>query len=459
MRSEYEIRRQRARRLVKEVVFPKLYPAVEPLQVAAHFVRGEPIAPSEAYLADFEPFNLGQPWGGAWSTAWFRLTGRVPAEWSGSDVVARIGLGFKGMTGFGGEALVWDGETPLQAINPNHNYVKVANPAVGGEEVELHIEAAANPYVPWGGLEWPLLLPDYEGAPLYRLDRAELAVRDRELEAAWHDLRVLYELAETLGPEDRRSQEIMHRLDRIALGTDFGAVRESLLAQAGVWGPLLDSPAPPGSHLVTAVGHAHIDSAWLWPLRETRRKCARTFSTAISLMEDNPDYVFVCSQAQQHAWIEEQYPRLFEQMKDKVASGQFEPVGSMWVEPDTNMPSGESLVRQVVYGKRFFLDHYGIETVDCWLPDAFGYSAALPGVLQSAGVRYFLTQKLSWNELDTFPHHTFWWEGIDGSRVLAHCPPTDTYNGDFRVAQVLKGPREFAQHGLSRRSLYAYGYG
>ncbi len=459
MGNEADIQRQRIQRLIKEVVFPLLYPATQPLEVAAHFVRGEPIEASEAYAREFRPFSVGQPWGGAWSTAWFRLSGAVPGDWAGRHVVARIGLGYKGMVGFGGEGLLWEGEEPVQGINPRHNETTVAAPARGGEAVELYLEAAANPYVPWGGMEWPLLLPDYEGAPLYRLERAELAVSDRELEAAWNDLRILFELAEAVGTADHHSVEIVRTLDKVALAIDLGDVRRSLLSQRHLWDRLLDSPGPARSHVVTAVGHAHIDSAWLWPLRETRRKCARTFSTAIALMDDEPDYVFVCSQAQQHAWMQEHYPRLFEKMKEKAAIGQFEPVGSMWVEPDTNLPSGESLVRQLVFGKRFFLEHYGIETDDCWLPDAFGYSANLPQILRSAGVRFFLTQKLSWNEIDRFPHHTFWWEGIDGSRVLAHCPPTDTYNGDFRVAQLLKGQRDFAQHGISDRSLYAYGYG
>ncbi|MGC9960277.1 MAG: glycoside hydrolase family 38 C-terminal domain-containing protein [Acidimicrobiales bacterium] len=459
MGSEQEIQRRRVRRLIQEVVFPRLYPRSAPLEVAAQFVRGEPIDASEAYRREFRPFSVGQSWGGAWSTAWFRLSGTVPAEWAGEHVVARIGLGFTEMVGFGGEGLIFDGERPVQGINSRHNEVAVASPARGGEAVDLHLEAAANPYVPWGGIEWPLLLPDYEGTPLYRLDRAELAVADRQLEAAWTDLRILAELADALGQDNRRSTEIIRTLDRVALAIDLGDLRGSLLAQHGTWEPLLDSPTGDRGNLVTAVGHAHIDSAWLWPLRETRRKCARTFSTAISIMDDNPDFVFVCSQAQQHAWMQEQYPSLFEAMKEKVAAGQFEPVGSMWVEPDTNLPSGESLVRQLVHGKRFFLENYGIETEDCWLPDAFGYSGNLPQILRSAGVRFFLTQKLSWNELDRFPHHTFWWEGIDGSRVLAHCPPTNTYNGEFQVAQLLKGQREFAQHGISGHSLYAYGYG
>jgi alpha-mannosidase len=457
--NEMEIQRRRIQRLIKEVVFPLITPATTPLDIAAHFVRGEPIEPDEAYAREFQPFSIGQPWGGAWSTAWFRFEGTVPEDWAGKHVVARFGLGYKAMVGFGGEGLLWDGDTPVQGVNPRHNDTTIAAKAKGGERVELHLEAAANPYVPWGGMEWPLLLPDYEGAPLYRLTLAELAQTDKELEAAWHDLRVLTELADALGPTDHHSIEIVRALDTVALAVDTANVRDTFLSQHGAWQRLLDSPGPAKSHLVTAVGHAHIDSAWLWPIRETRRKCARTFSTAVGLMDDNPDYVFVCSQAQQHAWMEEHYPKLFDRMKEKVAAGQFEPVGSMWVEPDTNLPSGESLVRQLVFGKRFFIERYGIETDDCWLPDAFGYSANLPQILRAAGVRFFLTQKLSWNEIDRFPHHSFWWEGIDGSRVLAHCPPTNTYNGEFQVSQLLKGQRDFAQHGISSHSLYAYGYG
>jgi len=454
-----QIQARRIQRLLRELLPPYLYPKTAPLEVAAHFVLGEPIPATEAYERPFQPFQLGEPWGGAWSTAWFRLSGTVPEEWAGAEVVVRIDLGYNGQVGFGGEGLLWDGQRPLQGINPRHNEAPLASPARGGEQVRLHLEAAANPYVPWGGMAWPLLLPDYGGTPLYSLDRAELAVIDRELEAAWTDLRVLCELADALGHDDHKSIEILRRLDKVALAIELGDLRSSLLSKRHIWAPLLANATASGSHLVTAVGHAHIDSAWLWPIRETRRKCARTFSSAIRLMEQEPDFVFVCSQAQQHAWMKDHYPALFAEMKEKVAAGQLEPVGSMWVEPDTNLPSGESLVRQLVFGKRFFLENYGVETDDCWLPDAFGYSANLPQILRAAGVRYFLTQKLSWNEIDRFPHHSFWWEGIDGSRVLAHCPPTDTYNGDFTVAQLMAGQRDFAQHGVSNRSLYAFGYG
>jgi alpha-mannosidase len=200
------------------------------------------------------------------------------------------------------------------------------------------------------------------------------------------------------------------------------------------------------------VGHAHIDTAWLWPLRETVRKCARTFATAVTLMEDYPEYHFVCSAAQHLAWMEEHYPALFNRIAERVATGQFGPVGGMWVESDCNTPAGESLVRQIIHGKRFFSSRFGVDCKELWLPDAFGYTAALPQIMAAAGVDWFVSQKLSWNDTNRFPHHTFWWEGIDGTRVRAHFPTADTYCGDVSPRQVLKSAR-------AERSLYPFGYG
>ncbi len=471
MGSTDEIRRQRVRRLVVEVLPPLLHRRTTPLEVSALFVKGEPIAPAEGLAGAYEPFGVGQPLGGPWSTTWLRFTGRVPSDWRGESVAALIDLGYHALVGFGAEGLVFSGGRPVQGLNFLHDTITVASPAEGGEPVELHVEAAANPYVPWGGVTWPLLAPDYGGEPVCRLERADLAAVDTELLEAYHDLSVLFELASAVGLGDPRCSEILVALDRACLSVDHTDVRASLLAARPLWQGLLEdsgapksappsSKAPPSStHVVTAVGHAHIDTAWLWPVRETRRKCARTFATALRLIGEHPDYVFCCSQAAQHAFVEEDHPELFARMVAAVASGRFEPVGSMWVEPDTNLPSGESLVRQLVYGKRYFLERYGVETSECFLPDAFGFSGNLPQILASAGVKRFLTQKLSWNEVDRFPHHSFWWEGIDGTRVLAHFPPADTYNGQMVASELLHGVRSFAEHGHSGRSLYLYGHG
>ena len=207
------------------------------------------------------------------------------------------------------------------------------------------------------------------------------------------------------------------------------------------------------------MGHAHLDTAWLWPLRETIRKCARTFSTVLALMDRYPEYRFVVSQAQHLAWMRDHYPELWERLKGRIADGRLEPTGSMWVEADCNIPSGESLIRQIVYGKRFYLEELGIETNDVWLPDVFGYSAALPQIMKRSGIRWFLTQKLSWNQYNVLPHHSFLWEGIDGSRVFTHFPPADTYSGNMGVRELRLGVDNFKDHDRATRSLYLFGWG
>ena len=210
---------------------------------------------------------------------------------------------------------------------------------------------------------------------------------------------------------------------------------------------------------MVAVGHAHIDSAWLWPTRETARKCARTFSNVLALMDTDPDLVFACSSAQQYAWVRDAYPELFDRIRTRVAEGRFVPVGGMWVESDTNMPGGEAMARQFVAGKRFFLEEFGVEPLDVWLPDSFGYSAALPQIAAAAGSRWFLTQKTSWNETNRMPHHTFRWEGIDGTQLFTHFPPVDTYNSDLSGDDLARAERGFTEKGRATMSLVPFGWG
>ena len=167
--------------------------------------------------------------------------------------------------------------------------------------------------------------------------------------------------------------------------------------------PALSRPAGDSSLTVLATGHAHIDSAWLWPVRETVRKVARTFSNVCTLLEEDPEATFSASSAQQYRWLRDRYPELFARIREHVASGRFVPVGGMWVESDTNMPGSEAMARQFVAGKRFFLEEFGVETRETWLPDSFGYSAALPQIAALAGNENFLTQKVSWNQTNTFP--------------------------------------------------------
>ena len=176
-------------------------------------------------------------------------------------------------------------------------------------------------------------------------------------------------------------------------------------------------------------------------------------------MDDEPDFVFSCSQAQQYEWVREREPELFERIIAKVAAGQWVPVGGMWVEADMNLPSGESIARQIVHGQRWFAEHFGVTCTEVWIPDVFGYPGSLPQIFAAGGMRRFVTQKLSWNKTNRFPHQTFWWEGIDGSRVLTHFPPVDTYSAEITPAELSESMERFAEHAWSNSSLIPYGYG
>ena len=417
----------------------------ERLQVAALHVRGEPIAYAEAVQREFALFEVGDTWGPPWSTTWFHIRGRVPSRWAGQRAVALFDLGFDGQAGFTCEALAWQDGRPWRGVDPNHRWLPLQE---GIAEVDFYLEAAANPTAVLSGpADAPSMIALRKSpSPAFTLRQAELRLRDGRLRKIALDFKVLLEVADAL-PEGERRAQLFEALER------FVQTEDPLHLQAA-FSPPSDSP-----HLITAIGHAHIDTAWLWPVRETRRKCARSFSTALELMDEYPEYRFACSQPAQYAWMKDSYPEIFQRIGEKVAAGQWEPVGSMWVEADCNLPSGEALARQLMYGKRFFIKEFGYETKDLWLPDVFGYPANLPQLIAEAGCDYFLTQKLSWNEYNKPAHHTFIWEGIDGSRIFTHFPPADTYNGDFSAGQVVRSAADFKDKSSSSRSLYLFGWG
>ena len=458
MGKEDSLRVGRVGRVLTEFLGPARRLGAVDLEVAAHHVHGEPIAAAAAFAAAYEPFALGDAWGPAWDTTWFRLRGRVPAAWAGHEVHLGFAVGHAGETGFGAESLLYHDGHPVQGLSPNHRAWRLAERAEADAPVELFVEAAANPPSPFGANPWPLLMAEPHGPARFTLARADLHLVDPAYEAFFHDFRVAVELLGDLAAGEPRRARLLAGLERAADQLALPDVAGSWRRAAPGVRALLDEPAALGAHRVSTVGHAHLDTAWLWPLRETVRKCARTFSTALALMERYPEYRFVVSQAQHLAWMRDHYPDLWDRLKARIAEGRVEPTGSMWVEADCNIPSGESLVRQIVHGKRFYLDELGLETTDVWLPDVFGYSAALPQIMQLGGVRRFLTQKLSWNQYNDMPHHSFYWEGIDGSRVFTHFPPADTYGGQMSVRELRYGVANFKDHEHSDRSLYLFGH-
>ncbi|TFC82057.1 alpha-mannosidase [Cryobacterium sp. TmT2-59] len=456
---------KRIDRFVRERLRPAVHRASVPLRVDAWSVTDAPVPFSEAVRQSYTAFGTGRAWGRPWGTTWFHVTGTVPAEWAGeagTRVELVVDLGFSRATpGFQAEGLVW---TPdgiiLKAVEPRNRSVPLR--ARPGGQVDLYIEAAANPDVTSG---FTFVATD-QGDPatagtdqIYRLKRVDLALRD---EAVWQlsqDFWTLTGLMRELPVGLARRAEIRRALESCIDAMDPDDVAGTAGLGRAALAAVLARPANASAHRLHAVGHVHIDSAWLWPVRETVRKVARTFSNVLSLMEENPDFAFAASSAQQYAWLKEHYPELFARVKAQVAAGRFVPVGGMWVESDTNMPGGEALARQFVTGKRFFIEEFGVEPLEVWLPDSFGYSAALPQIMVAAGSRWFLTQKTSWNETNLMPHHTFRWEGIDGTQIFTHFPPVDTYNAQLSGEEPARAERQYAEKGAANTSLVPFGWG
>lgn len=434
------------------------------LDIEAFAVGGEPITWDEASRREFAPFSAGDKWGANWDTSWFHFSGTIPADWKGLEVIAQINLGFLAHEGFTAEGLVWQDGKPVRAINTFRHDVPLALCAKGGEAFSFYVEAAANPKSSdiedqsGGDVKAGLSVSGVNGAPGFVLRRADLTTVNRDALGLYLDVYVANATMKSL-PDDspRRGQLLSAINESLNLFDEFDISTIALARKA--LAPAMGAKNGDSQHNLSAIGHSHIDTAWLWPLRETLRKCARTFSTMLAYMDEYPEFIFCCSQAQQYAWIKEHYPSIYEDIKGAIKAGQWEPVGSMWVEVDCNIPSGESLVRQILLGKNYFMDEFGVDTTDCWIPDVFGYSAALPQILKKSGIKYFLTQKISSNQFNKFPHHTFLWEGIDGTQMFSHFPPADTYNSDFNPGQLIYNVRNFREHDRANRSLYVFGYG
>nr|WP_168513537.1 glycoside hydrolase family 38 C-terminal domain-containing protein [Streptomyces sp. S1D4-11]QIY99632.1 alpha-mannosidase [Streptomyces sp. S1D4-11] len=455
---------ERVARVHDQRIKPAIYAASVPFEVEAWQAPGEPVPFEEAAAAPYKPFAMDTPWGPPWGTTWFRMRGSVPADWAGKRVEAVFDLGFVGdWPGNQAEALVHlpDG-VPLKAVNPQNQYVPIAHPATGGEEIHYLVEAASNPDILANDFAGPTPLGDRLTAgdkPLYTFKRADIAVLD---ENVWHldlDVQVLRELMLELGELDPRRHEIMIALDQAMDALDLDEISGTAAAARAVLAPTLAKPAHASAHTLSAAGHAHIDSAWLWPIRETKRKTSRTFSNVTALAEEYEELVFACSQAQQYEWVRDNYPHVWARIKKAVADGNWAPVGGMWVEADGNLPGGEALARQLIHGKRFFIEHFGIETKGVWLPDSFGYNAAYPQLAKLAGNDWFLTQKLSWNQTNKLPHHSFWWEGLDGTRIFTHFPPVDTYNAEFSGKEMAHAVRNYQDKGRGTTSLAPFGHG
>ncbi len=419
----------------------------------------DPVSFEERTQLRYTQIETGAIWGQTWESAWFHLTGTVPTSWRGKTVVAQLDLGGEGLV-FLPDGQIVQGITNGSVFDTEfgRDIVRLHDSCVGGEVIELWVEAAAN------GLFGMFcdLDPDARSTNRYgfydaRVNSIRLGVFDTAIWELTLDLRVLLGLIKSLPEHSVRRARIIKTaiegLNAFAIGGDNPLVLREILAKE------MSKPASASSLLVTAIGHAHIDTAWLWPVKESIRKCARTFATQLDLIDRYPDYIFGASQAQHYAFVKERYPELYKRVKAAVKAGRWEVQGGMWVEADCNVPSGESLVRQILHGKNFFRDEFGVDVDNLWLPDVFGYSAALPQILLKSGINYFLTQKLSWNQVNEFPFHTFKWQGIDGSEVMTHFPPENTYNSQLAAESLVTAQDQFKEKEYIDEFISLFGVG
>jgi len=401
------------------------------------------IGHAEAQELSYRSVTLGEQLGPLFATYWLRVTATVPDGWAG----ARVDL----LLDTRSEGTVWLDGRAVQGINSSGSQPRpeatLVDTASGGETLEVEIEIACNdPF----GTHW-----DDPARGPFVLAGCELARFDPEVWRLVWDFKVLRELELEDGVDPSFAGELLAGLNEVcnAFGADDRERCRRLLAE------LYARHAAGGPHELSAIGHAHLDTAWLWPLDESWRKVQRSFTSQLRLMDEYPEHVFAASQAEQYAWVKERDPVLWEDMNARVERGQWVPVGGTWVEPDCNLPSGESLARQFLYGQRFFESEFGSRCGELWLPDVFGYAGQLPQLMRQAGIARFLTQKLSWNRFTRPEHHTFTWQGIDGSEVLTHFPPTDTYNAEVTVGELRRGVRQYADHDRSGHSLLVFGFG
>jgi len=435
--------------IFKDNVESKIYKKIGMLSMDA-WVTKEPVSFEEKTSGRKISLKIDETWGELWDCAWFNFKGIVPKVAANEKVVLLIDIN--------GEACIFDEfGCPIQGLTninsefdfslgkPGKRVVDFLSSAQGGEIVDLWADAGCND-----------LFGNCKDSG--KISEAHIAIFNEELKDLYYDIEVLKELMEQLPEDSARHQKILFSLVEAFkvmknyCHSEVKKAREILALE-------LNKKAGDESLRISAIGHAHIDLAWLWPLRETMRKGARTFSTVLSNMDKYADYVFGASQPQLYVWIKEKYPKLYEKIKEKIAEGRWEAQGGMWVEADTNLSSGEALVRQLLYGKKFFREEFGKDMKVLWLPDVFGYSAALPQILKKADIDYFMTIKLSWSEYNQFPHHTFLWEGIDGSQILTHMPPEGSYNSSAAPRAIITAEKNFKDKGVSEECLLLFGIG
>jgi alpha-mannosidase len=405
-------------------------------------------------------FDIGSTWGGYDVRAWFRARVPIPAAWRGEKVVFRFLVGPRDGGGSTAETLLYVNGKPLQAIGVWHEEAWLPPEVLQHDEISIALRA-------WSGV---LDVPDrrrFKVAQLIRIDTAT--------EGYYYTAQTLLNAINVMDSNDWRRVRLLDLLNQSINLVRFIKPRSDdyYASMAEAYTFLHDclielQKLEPEKPVITAVGHSHIDMAWLWRLNATREKAVRTFTTVLHMMRQYPEYRFLHSSPQLYKFVQQDAPELFEQIKARVQSGEWEITGGAWIEPDTNLTSGESLIRQIMYGKRFERENFGVDSKLMWMPDVFGYTWSLPQIIKKSGMKYFMTTKISWGQFNYFPHDTFYWRGIDGTEVLTHFITTPeagmgqfqrTYNGTLAPVELKHAWDNYHQKEINDDLLVSFGWG
>lgn len=452
--SERKMFAQRVRRIISDLR-GRVYTDTE--RVGDFMFRDGQYPISQLNEGEWRPFGADEYWGYREQYCWFRHTVTIPERFAGKKVIYDINpFPHSGWNTRAHQFMLYLNGELIQGVDMNHTFIYLSDCAKGGETFDIALSAYCD--------DW-----DFRGQAQLC---ATLKTVDAEVRDLMFDLLVPWEVATIYDHDALPRIDIIKALNKAVTMLDLNTCDyDKFIASVRAASRFLDGEifGAETDAVTSAIGHTHIDTAWLWRLRQTRDKTGRSFASVINLMKEYPDYKFMSPQAQLYDFVKQDYPELYEQIKEKIKEGRWEAEGSMWVESDTNVVSGESLVRQFLVGKRFFKNEFGVDNKIMWLPDVFGYSAALPQIIRLADIDYFMTTKISWNEYDRFPFDTFMWKGIDGSEVLSHFIPSrsgsdddefiTTYNASLEPSQVIGGWKRYGNKDLNRNVLCSYGHG
>lgn len=382
--------------------------------------------PNKADKSKWQPSPVGTKWGDEWMTAWFSGKVKLPSRAAGQKVFVEARTNGETLCFVNGQAKgIFDAFKTVTMIPDLHPVIMMALKGVAGKTYCVDLEAYAGHYFPNMGVDSEIITPTKKGLVF---EGAWLVLERQDVRGFVLDLKVLNGLIRVLDENSLRRGNIIQTLARVYAIIDAlpqesaeSSWRPKLAKARKLMRTLMETPNGPSTPWFGIIGHSHMDTAWFWPLSETWRKCARTYSTALNLMEQYEEYMFLQPNPCHTEVIRQEYPDIFEGMKKMVASGRWEPNGGMWIEPDGNIPCGESFVRQLLIGQNSTREMFGYTSDTLWLLDTFGFSAALPQIIKKSGIDFFCTTKLlNYNEQNRFPYDVFNWKGIDGSSVFAH---------------------------------------